>query len=277
MSEKIESEKRKPVKKKKRRLYKRTRRSLTILGLLLFVIFLAGLIAYFRTGGSRVSGHGTVFFPFEASEPEAVCAPELIPEYSGEAYCILNENKPLFTAKDLKTIDKTIYSEPDLLGRCGTASAFLDRSMMKDMKREYSGNIKPTGWEQVKYPGVVDSEPAYLYNRCHLIPFKFTGVNAEERNLITGTRYMNAGAMYDFEVKVMQYLDTSENHVLYRVTPYFKDREMVCRGVEMEAYSVEDEGRGISYHVFVYNVQPGVEIDYLTGHSKLEQQESKTL
>ncbi len=123
---------------------------------------------------------------------------------------------------------------------------------------------------QEKYEGIVDSDPPYLYNRCHLIAYALTGQNANELNLITGTRYMNVAAMLPWEEQVMRYLDDSENHVLYRVTPYFKGSELLARGVEMEAYSVEDEGQGVCFHVFIYNVQPGIVLDYSTGKSRIE-------
>ena len=138
----------------------------------------------------------------------------------------------------------------------------LDRSMMPTEARGEIGQIKPSGWQQAKYEGYVDSNPPYLYNRCHLIAYALTGQNANELNLITGTRYFN--------VTAMKYLDNSDNHVLYRVTPYFKGNELVARGVEMEAYSVEDQGTGVCYHVFVYNYQPGIEIDYKNGESRVE-------
>ena len=139
------------------------------------------------------------------------------------------------------------------------------------------GDIRPSGWNQEKYPGIVNSEPPYLYNRCHLIAFMFTGQNANPENLITGTRYFNSELMLPYENQVAQYLydeDTPDRngeykHVLYRVTPYFKDAELVARGVEMEAYSVEDSGKSLSFHVFIYNVQPGIEINYLTGESRV--------
>lgn len=133
------------------------------------------------------------------------------------------------------------------------------------------GNIKPTGWVQKKYPGIVDSEPPYLYNRSHLIAYSMTGQNENELNLITGTRYMNATTMLSYEKQVLRYLDNSDNHVLYRVSPYFKGAEKLARGVELEAYSVEDNGEGICFHVFLYNVQLGIEIDYATGESRINQ------
>ena len=138
---------------------------------------------------------------------------------------------------------------------------------MPTEERGEIGQIKPSGWVQKKYEGIVDSQPPYLYNRCHLIAYALTGQNANEKNLITGTRYMNATTMLLWEEKVLRYLDKSDNHVLYRVTPYFKDKDLLARGVEMEAYSVEDRGKSLCFHVFVYNIQPGIGIDYLTGES----------
>ena len=196
-------------------------------------------------------------------------APENIPEYSDKDYIVLNDNMPLFTENDLKEIEGEVYSELDELGRCGTAIAMLSQEMMPMEERGSIGQIKPSGWNQAKYEGYVDSDPPYLYNRCHLIAYALTGQNANEKNLITGTRYMNATTMLPFEQQVMQYLDNSSNHVLYRVTPYFKGNELIARGIEIEAYSVEDGGEGICFHVFVYNVQPGIEIDYKTGNSRV--------
>lgn len=192
-----------------------------------------------------------------------------IPEYSGEDVIELNDGKPCFTDYDLNNIKGENFSALDSRGRCGTAVAMLDRTMMPSESRGPIGDIKPTGWAQEKYPGIVDSEPPYLYNRCHLIAYAMTGQNANERNLITGTRYMNATTMLSYEEQVLHYIDNSDNHVLYRVSPYFKDSDLLARGVEMEAYSVEDEGEGVCFHVFVYNVQPGIEIDYKTGESRI--------
>lgn len=197
-------------------------------------------------------------------------APDSIPDYSGTDVIELNGNNPNFTMTDCTEIIGEVYSPLDNLGRCGTATAKLDRSMMPKAEREEIGQIKPSGWKQNKYPGVVDSDPPYLYNRCHLIAYALTGQNANEKNLITGTRYMNATTMLPYEIRVMQYLDNSENHVLYRVSPYFKGSELLARGVEIEAYSIEDNGKDLCFHVFVYNIQPGITIDYRTGDNKLE-------
>ena len=139
--------------------------------------------------------------------------------------------------------------------------------MMPTEERGEIGRVKPTGWEQNKYPGIVESDPPYLYHRCHLIAFALTGQNANEKNLITGTQYMNTEGMLPWELKVMRYLDGSDTHVLYRVTPFFEGDDLLSRGVEMEAYSVEDRGRDVCFHVFVYNVQPGIGIDYHTGEN----------
>ena len=162
------------------------------------------------------------------------------------------------------------YSELDSLGRCGVAYACVSRELMPTQERGQIGNVKPTGWVQAKYEGIVDSQPPYLYNRCHLIAYCLTAENDNRRNLITGTRYMNVQGMLPFEEKVARYLDGHDNHVLYRVTPDFHGKELLARGVLIEAYSVEDNGEGICFCVYCYNVQPGVEIDYATGESKAE-------
>ena len=195
--------------------------------------------------------------------------PESIPDYAGEDWIVLNDDKPCFNEWDLENIVGEHYSELDSLGRCGTAYALLERSMMPTGKREEIGHIKPTGWKQRKYEGLVDADPPFLYNRSHLIARALAGEEANEKNLITGTRYMNATTMLPWEEMVMRYIEDTNNHVLYRVTPYFRGRELLSRGVEMEAYSVEDQGR-LCYHVFVYNIQPGIELDYSTGKNWLK-------
>ncbi len=209
-----------------------------------------------------------VYANAEASQSTVDAAPESIPEFSGEDYIVLNENRPNFTVYDLENISGEQFCELDELGRCGTAVAMLTRSMMPVKERESIGDVRPSGWQYAKYPGLVEDD--YLYHRCHLIAYALTGQNANPLNLITGTRYMNMVSMFEFEQQVMQYLDDSWGHVLYRVSPLFKGRELVARGVEIEAYSVEDEGREICFHVFVYNQQPGIVIDYRTGDSRPE-------
>lgn len=204
----------------------------------------------------------------DQTDPIATSFPAQIPEYSGKLSIELNNNIPSFSDYDLTHITGESYSGLDSLGRCGGAAAMLDRSMMPKKEREEIGMILPSGWKQNKYPGIIDSEPPYLYHRCHLIAYALTGQNANEKNLITGTQHMNIQGMRPYEVKVARYLDGNDHHVMYRVTPYFVGNELLARGVEMEAYSVEDSGRDLCFHVFVYNIQPGIEIDYETGENE---------
>ncbi|WP_347559504.1 DNA/RNA non-specific endonuclease [Clostridium sp. OM05-9BH] len=187
--------------------------------------------------------------------------------YNGEPYVELNDNVPNFTTRE-KNNTKAFenYHRLDALGRCGTAYANICKELMPTEKRGAIGMVKPSGWNTVKYD-VVDGK--YLYNRCHLIGFQLAGENANKKNLITGTRYLNVDGMLPFEDEVADYVKDTDHHVLYRVTPVFKGDNLVAEGVEMEAYSVEDKGKGICFHVFVYNVQPGVTIDYATGESRL--------
>lgn len=249
----------KDVKRKKRRN----------VGIVLLILLLLGVLAFFLLKQfipvQQISKNKDVF-----SESIVDLAPDSIPEYSGKDFIELSGNKPNLTEYDFSHITGENYSELDRLGRCGTATVMLDKSMMPTEERGSIGQIKPSGWVQEKYPGIVDSEPPYLYNRCHLVAYALTGQNANELNLITGTRYFNVEGMLPFEESVMRYLDNSDNHVLYRVSPYFKDNELLARGVEMEAYSIEDDGEGICFHVFVYNVQPGIELNYKTGESREE-------
>ncbi len=191
-----------------------------------------------------------------------------IPEYSGLPYALINDDQPFFVDEDMSTEAFENYSELDGLGRCGVAYANLCRELMPVEERGEIGYIRPTGWVQEKYEGIIPSDPPYLYNRCHLIAYCLTAEDANEKNLITGTRYMNVEAMLPFEERVANYLDAHDNHVLYRVTPVFKGTNLVADGVLMEAYSVEDHGKGICFCVFCYNVQPGIEIDYGTGDSR---------
>ena len=204
----------------------------------------------------------------QASLPIALSDPSGIPEYGGALSIELNGNVPSFNEYDLTHITGENYSDLDYLGRCGSAVAMLDKSMMPAGERGEIGMIRPSGWKQAKYPDIIESEPPYLYHRCHLIAYALTGQDANEKNLITGTRHMNLDGMRPFEVMAARYLDQEEGHVLYRATPFFKGEELLSRGVEMEAYSVEDNGRGLCFHVFVYNVQPGITIDYRTGDNR---------
>lgn len=199
---------------------------------------------------------------------------EEIPEYSGEPYVLLNDNQPDFSEADLTEEAFEIYSELDSLGRCGTAYANICMEIMPTEKREGIGQIKPSGWHTVKYENV---DGKYLYNRCHLIGYQLAGENANEKNLITGTRYMNVEGMLPFENMVADYVKETNNHVLYRVTPVFEGDNLLASGVQLEAMSVEDRGAGILFHVYVYNVQPGITIDYLTGESRLAEQSGQLL
>lgn len=190
-----------------------------------------------------------------------------IPEYSNANYVVLNNNEPNFTESDYTTDSFERYSELDSLGRAKVAYANIGVDLMPTEERGSIGQIKPSGWHLVKYD-IVNGK--YLYNRCHLIGFQLTGENANEKNLITCTRQMNTVGMLEFENKVANYIKSTNNHVLYRVTPIYKDDNLLASGVVMEAYSVEDSGEGIKFNIFVYNVQDGIDIDYKTGDSKLK-------
>lgn len=201
-----------------------------------------------------------------------------VPAYSGKAYISVNGNVPYFTAAELTTASFETYSDLDTLGRCGVTYACIGQDLMPTKERGSIGMVKPTGWHTVRYDDLVDGK--YLYNRCHLIGYQLTGENANTQNLITGTRYLNIEGMLPFENMVADYIQETNNHVLYRVTPIFEGNNLLANGVLMEGYSVEDKGAGVSYCVFAYNVQPGIEIDYATGESKLadsaQQEEQKT-
>ena len=188
-----------------------------------------------------------------------------IPEFNGTAYVEVNGNVPYFTGEDMTADAYETYSSLDTLGRCGVAVSCIGRELMPTEDRGSIGQVKPSGWHTVKYDFV---DGKYLYNRCHLIGYQLTGENANRENLITGTRFLNVEGMLPFENMVADYIKETGNHVLYRVTPIFEGNELVARGVLMEAKSVEDNGEGILFCVYVYNNQPGVEIDYLTGQSR---------
>ena len=205
----------------------------------------------------------------DASSPgEAQTSSEDIPAYSGEAYTVLEGNVPDFTEEDLTGEAFESYSRLDSLGRCGTAFACLGPELMPTEERGDISSVKPTGWHSVQYD-FVDGKS--LYNRCHLIGYQLTAENANKENLITGTRYLNVEGMLPFENLVADYVKETENHVLYRVTPIFEGNNLVASGVQMEAMSVEDNGEGVCFNVYCYNVQPGVVIDYATGDSWLEE------
>ena len=186
--------------------------------------------------------------------------------YSGAPYAAIRDNVPDFLPEDMTQQSFERYSKLDGLGRCGTAYANIGEDIMPKEERGNIGQVKPSGWQTVKYD-IVDGK--YLYNRCHLIGYQLTGENANVENLITGTRYLNVEGMLPFENMVADYVKETHAHVLYRVTPVFEENELVARGVRMEGWSVEDQGEGICFDVFAYNVQPGIEIDYATGESTL--------
>lgn len=222
---------------------------------------------------TSLTGQETTIFPTTA-ESMAETAPipsdslslEDIPAYSGQPYIVLNNNIPYFTEEDKTTASFELYGDLDELGRCTIAYANVGTDLMPTEKRGSISSVKPSGWHSVQYDHV---DGKSLYNRCHLIGFQLTGENANKKNLITGTRYLNVDGMLPFENMIADYVKETNNHVLYRVTPIFQSNYLVADGVQMEAWSVEDEGDGVCFHVFAYNVQPGVEIDYATGESWL--------
>lgn len=187
-----------------------------------------------------------------------------VPEYTGDLYVVIDENKPWFTEADMTAVSYEYFSELDHLGRCGVVEASIGTDLMPTEERGKIGQVKPSGWKTVKYDCV---DGMYLFNRCHLIGYQLTGENANLSNLITGTRYMNVQGMLPFENMVADYVKETNNHVMYRVTPIFEGDNLVATGVQMEAKSVEDHGKGIQFHVFVFNVQPGIAIDYSNGNS----------
>lgn len=207
-------------------------------------------------------GSGIYFVSVEHDEGESMV---VIPEYSGTPIIVINGNIPFFSENDLTTESFENYAPLDELGRCGTAFANICTDIMPLEERGPIGEIKPSGWQTVKYEGI---DGNYLYNRCHLIAYSLAGENANECNLITGTRYLNIISMLPYELTVYEYAKNTGNHVLYRVTPVFQNDDLLAKGVLMEAESVEDYGQGIQFCVYCYNVQPGITIDYATGESE---------
>ena len=201
-----------------------------------------------------------------ATEKRSALSMDEIPTFADMPYAVIDDNEPDFQESDYSETSYEYYGDLDELGRCTVAVSNIGKDLMPTKKRESIGIVKPSGWHTVKYDFV---DGKYLYNRCHLIGYQLTAENANEKNLITGTRYMNVEGMLPFENMVADYIKETGNHVLYRVTPIYTGDNLVADGVEMEARSVEDDGEGISYHVFVYNEQPGVVIDHATGESHL--------
>ena len=189
---------------------------------------------------------------------------EKLPQWSGQPYTVINDNHPYFEQADYTLRAYEQYAPLDGLGRCGVAVACIGQELMPTQERGSIGQVKPSGWQTVKYDCV---DGKYLYNRCHLIGYQLTGENANEKNLITGTRYMNVEGMLPFENMVADYIRETDHHVLYRATPVYEGQELVARGVLLEGFSVEDQGQGICFCVFVHNCQPGIVIDYATGKS----------
>ena len=241
----------------------------------ILILGLSALVAVQLTGCSTLSSTQTQSLPAATVQPSPSSAPsqttydlDSIPPYDGEPYVVLQDNVPGFQEADFTTQAFETYSPLDDLDRCGVAYANICTELMPTEERGTIGQVKPSGWHTVTYD-VVDGR--YLYNRCHLIGFQLAGENANEQNLITGTRYLNVEGMLPFENQVADYVQETDNHVLYRVTPIFQGDNLVASGVQMEAYSVEDQGEGVCFNVYVYNVQPGVTIDYETGESWLEE------
>ncbi len=201
-----------------------------------------------------------------SSLPSSSISSNEIPNPSDKPYTELNGNIPTFANAPLTAVSFERYSDLDSLGRCGIAEACIGIDIMPTEERGSIGQIKPSGWHTVKYD-IVDGK--YLYNRCHLIGFQLSGENANEKNLITGTRYFNVEGMLPFENMVADYLKETENHVMYRVTPVYEGDNLVASGVQMEAFSIEDKGEGICFNVFVHNIQPGISINYTTGESSI--------
>ena len=241
---------------------KRTKNNLKNKLILILFIIIAGIVGYFNNSINYADDVLTSnILSFDMSS---------IPEYSESPYVIINNNIPSFEESDYTTEPFETYSNLDSLGRCGVAYANICKEIMpsEDETRESIGTIKPSGWQTAVYEGIIEGN--YLYNRCHLIGYQLAGENANKKNLITGTRYMNVSGMLLFENLIDKYIEENENnHVLYRVTPVFEGTNLVASGVQMEAYSVEDAGQGICFNVYVYNVQPNIVINYATGESRL--------
>ena len=199
-----------------------------------------------------------------------------VPEWNGEPYIEVNGNVPELSKSEIRKSEKAAgkgsrfirFTELDRLGRCGSVFAVVGPETMPEGERESIGMIKPSGWQISKYDFIDNG--GYLYNRCHLVGWQLSGENDEERNLITGTRYMNTSGMLPFENEVAEYVRSTGNHVIYRATPIFRDDELLARGVTLEAYSLEDKGKGVTFNVFCYNVEPGVKISYKTGKNALD-------
>ena len=230
--------------------------------ILLLAILIAACLIFAGCQTISTPDYDPVIDPTPSITQGVEDAEQTIPPYNGEPYVILNDNQPDFDLGDFTLESFESYSELDYLGRCGVAYANIGIDLMPTEERGNISEIRPTGWQSARYD-FVDGES--LYNRCHLIAFQLAGENANAYNLITGTRYMNTAGMLYFEELVGDYVRETGNHVLYRVTPVFEGTNLIASGVQMEAISVEDEGEGVCFNIFAYNVQPGIVIDYATG------------
>ena len=244
---------------------------LLVLGILLSIFSACGIEFVYDETTTQTTTAATQSLVPQTEEATLTTFPLIstdaeLPEYAGLPYVALNGNIPDFKDEQLITTSYEYYSELDHLGRCGYTEACIGLDIMPTEDRGSISHVKPTGWHSVQYDNV---DGKSLYNRCHLIGFQLTGENANVGNLITGTRYMNVDGMLPFEDLIADYVKETGNHVLYRVTPVFVGDELVARGVIMEGYSVEDEGEGVCFNVYAFNVQPGIEIDYQTGDSRL--------
>lgn len=224
----------------------------------LLIFFIVGSVPGLSGCSSKKAGNSGAAASVSAQTDMASFA------YDGKPYVVINDNDPDFTDADMTTTSFESYGELDGLGRCTTAFANIGKDLMPAEKRGSIGEVKPTGWQTAKYDNV---DGKYLYNRCHLIGYQLTGENANEKNLITGTRYLNVDGMLPFENMVADYIKETNNHVLYRVTPVFSGDNLVASGVHMEAKSVEDNGDGVLFNVYCFNAQLGIAIDYATGDS----------
>ncbi len=240
---------------------KRIRSNKKVFVLTFIFIFVFGFCNYYKEDIKKITDNSVKFVHSNYYTIDK------IPTYNGQSYTVINNNVPDFKDKDLNTETFEQYSDLDSLNRAGVAYANISLDTMPTEKRGSIGQIKPSGWHTVKY-SIVDGK--YLYNRCHLIGYQLTGENANEKNLITCTRFMNTVGMLEFENKVAEYIRATKNHVLYRVTPIYDGDNLLASGVQIEAKSVEDKGEGISFNVYVFNVQEGITIDYKTGDSSLK-------
>ena len=230
------------------------------IGLEIFLIIIVAIFIYYKDD--------IIKFLNKYTEEEIISySLDDIPEYNGDPYVVINDNEPDFDDSYKVPEYFEVYTSLDHLGRARQAFASVAIDTMPVDKRESIGSVKPSGWHTVKYDGI---DGKYLYNRCHLIAYQLTAENANEKNLITCTRQMNTVGMMKFENMVAEYVKETEHHVLYRVTPIYDGDNLLASGVQMEAYSIEDDGEGIKFNVFVYNVQDGIEIDYKTGESRLK-------